>query len=245
MRYWILGAVPLLVVLAIAESGWAEQQKEKDRFAADANYRRQHAREIFQIADAILRGDPSSAERLRALCRPEPMVPRSPKAVAIWCWKAAEHGRHSGRIDAYSALGFAYINGRGFERNVELGLHFLEIAARDPYEDATRRELILYYLKGRSGVKPNPKRVLYWLTVGAQYGYQNDAWYLAEYYSKGLHGFPHDRVEALKWAIIGKELSEVEHAGGMFYSGLTKAQVAEGERRAREFLAKYWKPIAR
>jgi hypothetical protein len=97
----------------------------------------------------------------------------------------------------------------------------------------------LRYFEGQS-VAQDDKEAARWFRLAADQGVGMAASVLAELYAKG-RGVPQDLVEAYKWlAVAGGQIepNRVTVTLGDLASKLTPDQLAEAQRRAKEFVPK-------
>ncbi len=154
---------------------------------------------------------------------------------ARWMRRAAEQGLAEAQYD----LGMCYANGDGVERNAVEAVAWYRKAA-DQAQPQAEAELGNCYLEGNGVPKDIPEGVK-WIQKAAEQGFGPAQNTLGLCYSKGK-GVTKDYVEAYKWlnlaAAKGGELADDAKVNlAAVERFLTPEQVAEGQRRAREFKA--------
>ena len=88
------------------------------------------------------------------------------------------------------------------------------------------------HLKGPADAGVSSKLSQKWLLRASKQGSKFAMGYLAHGYANGLYGFPKDRVESYKWAILSGDFRLIE------LDRISPNEKTEGERRAKEFVPK-------
>jgi hypothetical protein len=154
-------------------------------------------------------------------------VPADPVTAEAWIRKAAEQGNRS----AQSNLGACYHEGLGVEQNLEEAEMWYKKAADQGQEIAQSSLGFLY------NEKKDYKNALYWYRRAAKQGEgfaQNN---LAVLYHAG-NGVPVNSIEAYKWYSLAaaQNVANSIEALPEIAKEMTRAQIAEGQRRAAEFV---------
>lgn len=153
--------------------------------------------------------------------------------AVVWYRKAGEQGL----AEAQVALGLCYYNGQGIEQSETEAAAWFRKAAGQDYAYA-QYELGQCYLEG-SGVTKDISEGVRLTREAAEAGFplaQNE---LGVCYQKGI-GVPVDNVQAYKWFNLAASQDD-EHAPDIrvslakVESMLSKEQIAEAQRLAREF----------
>jgi TPR repeat protein len=162
----------------------------------------------------------------------EGVKPDRVQAVA-WLSKAAEQGLPQAQLD----LGLCYLHGRGVSENGVEALKWFREAAAQGLVDA-QFEVGNCYLEGR-GVAKDIEEATRWIRLAAERGFPLAQNTLGLHYVKGT-GVSRDLVQAYKWLSLAAA-SDDEHAPEIrvniakVEASLTKEQVAQAQRLAREF----------
>ena len=156
-----------------------------------------------------------------------------------WFRKAADQGN----ANAQFSLGLMYWNGQGVPKDYVEAVKWYRKAADQGYPDA-QHNLGVMYADSR-GVPQDYAEAIKWWREAADQGYGPAQHALGVMYVNG-QGVPKDYVEAHKWFILAAspyQASEAENRGKAvtnrdWVAGkMTPAQIAEAQKRARE-----WKP---
>jgi TPR repeat protein len=156
------------------------------------------------------------------------------KAEAVhWFRAAAENGFAQAQLE----LGFCYLEGRGVSENgTEALQHFRKASSQGvAYADY---EIGTCYLQG-IGVAKDVEQGTRWIRLAADKGIASSQNALGLAYEKG-EGVPKDLVQAYKWYALAAAQDDA-HAADIRLSlakletNLTKDQIAEAQRLAREF----------
>ncbi|WP_367160461.1 tetratricopeptide repeat protein [Kozakia baliensis] len=125
-------------------------------------------------------------------------VPRDERQAAYWMQRAAE-----GIVNAQYWLGRMYIEGRGFDVNIEEGCRWLEKAATAGMTDA-QTLLGQMLVTGRAPGGKNHARALELYREAATHGHVGAMFSAGALYGGG-HDVPADRPEALRWFLLAAE----------------------------------------
>jgi TPR repeat protein len=153
--------------------------------------------------------------------------------AARWFYKAANQGL----AEAQYNLGMCYARGEGVAKNAVWAVEWYRKAAAQNLPEAMC-DLGNCYLEG-NGVPTDIPEGIKWTRQAAEMGFGSAQNTLGLCYAKG-RGVPKDLVEAYKWFNLaagqGGELANEAKIGlAMSQRTLTPEQVADGQRRAREF----------
>lgn len=189
------------------------------------------------LQKAAKQGD-ANAQHLLGFCQAAGLggKPNLPQAVA-WYRKAAAQNL----AEAQYKLGFCCEMGLGMPRNnVEAAGWYRKAAEQDVIE--AQYALGLCYEEGR-GVEKNYAEKLKWFLSAAERGYPMAQGKVARSYYLGQGVEQRDYVEALKWAILADAQGNDEIADLLEIlrknadKRMTAADLAEGEKRAKQFRA--------
>ena len=159
-------------------------------------------------------------------------VHRNDTEAVKWFRKAAEQGH----VDGQYHLGWMYKEGRGVRQNGEAAVLWLRKAAEQGHELAQRSLGMVYYFG--LGVRQNYAQALQWFRKAAEQGDTIAQLNLGAMYTNG-QGVRRDYVTAYVWSTLAAARGDdtaVKNRKGIA-KVLTSAQIAEAERRARN-----WKP---
>lgn len=235
----VLATIVLLVLASSALAGWQEGH------AAFA--RRDYAlalREWLPLA----RGGHAEAQLNVAFMYHQGLgVPVDHIVAAQWYLKAAEQGL----AEAQAQLAVVYSQGLGVARNYAEAFKWSAKAAEQGHPQG-QFNLGAFYANGL-GVPRDYTKAAFWTRNAAEQGDAASQFNLAVLYAEGL-GVPRDDVEALMWLLLAplqfKDpaismpargapdiASQAEAARDSLAARMSPAQIAEAQRRARE-----WKP---
>jgi hypothetical protein len=139
---------------------------------------------------------------------------------------------------AQHRIGIMYTHGLGVEQDFAEATRWFRKAAEQG-QGESQFSMGLRYFEGQS-VAQDDKEAARWFRLAADQGVGMAASVLAELYAKG-RGVPQDLVEAYKWlAVAGGQIepNRVTVTLGDLASKLTPDQLAEAQRRAKEFVPK-------
>ncbi|MBI5687536.1 MAG: sel1 repeat family protein [Verrucomicrobia bacterium] len=154
------------------------------------------------------------------------------KAEAVkWHRKAAEQNY----ADAQYILGFVYGFGQGLRMDATEALKWLHRAAEQDHPGA-QYYLAFFYSTGR-GVKKDETEAVKWFRKAADQNWVAAQSSLADRYRQGV-GATKDLAEAYKWSLLAA--SRGDYMADLHIAGLeremTRQQIAEGKRRAVEWI---------
>jgi TPR repeat protein len=153
-------------------------------------------------------------------------------AVAVkWFRKAAEQGD----AEAQSELGFCYGNGEGVAKDGAAAAKWYRKAAEQGAPNAQLHLGVCYQLG--SGVAKDAAEAAKWYRKAAEQGMPEAQYSLGSCYFIG-GGVAKDYVEAYKWLNLsaGQGIEDAGKARGILEdSMMTREQISEGQRLAREF----------
>ena len=165
---------------------------------------------------------------------PEVQRQNAEVSAALALRKAAEQGD----AVAQNNLGLAYVNGQNVPQNYAEAVKWFRKAAEQGNTEA-EINLGLAYVNGQ-GIPQNYIEGTKWLRMAAERGNANAQCNLGNAYFYGDRGVSKDRVEAYKWYILaassGHEES-IRYRNDLAHD-LPPEQVAEGQKRATEFVPK-------
>jgi hypothetical protein len=150
--------------------------------------------------------------------------------AAKWSRKAAEQNLP----DAQYALGICYENGHGTRKDEAEAFKWYRKAAEQDYADAQQKVADCYYLG--KGTPKNYKEAVKWLRKAAEQNLQVAQFDLGVRYLKG-EGVPKDYIESYKWLLLAAAQGDEKSTKliPVIESLMTREQVAEGQKMAREF----------
>jgi TPR repeat protein len=111
--------------------------------------------------------------------------------------KAAE----SGNLKANGAIGLMYLSGVGTDKDIEKGLHYIELSAIQG--DVHSQYNLAMLFKGQMEIDLQEQRSTYWLKEAAARGFGPAQIDLAISYLQGI-GVEKDYAEGFKWSLLGK-----------------------------------------
>ncbi len=164
-------------------------------------------------------------------------VPQDYAEAARWFRKAADQGY----ADAQFVLGSMYLNGEGLPQDYAEAARLYRKAAEQGYADA-QANLGFLYNQGK-GVPQDYAEAVRWFRKAADQGHADAQCSLANMYDEG-EGVPQDYAEAHLW--LNLAASRASGANQKKYAALrelvakkmTPQQIAEAQRRAREWKSK-------
>ena len=137
-------------------------------------------------------------------------------------------------------LGFSYANGEGFPQDYVEAVRWYRLAADQGHVDA-QFNLGVMYANGE-GVPQDHAEAVRWYRLAADQGYARAQYNLGVSYDNG-EGVPQDHVEAHMWINLAAAQSSGEDrdtrvkARDAVAERMTAEQIAEAQRRAREWKA--------
>jgi TPR repeat protein len=176
-------------------------------------------------------GNPLAQQKIGLIYSFGDGVQQDYKEASRWYAKAAEQGY----AKAQYSLGVQYDKGQGVPQDYKKALNWYTKAAEQGYADAQIKVGVMYFY-GRS-VSQNYNEAIKWYKRAAFQGSALAQFILGEMYYEGK-GVIEDFVEAYKWTLLasmnGQDVSELKRA---LTGKMTYAQIAEAQRRAKEFVA--------
>lgn len=159
-------------------------------------------------------------------------IPQDDVEAAKWYHKAAEQGN----ADAQFNFGFMYFKGRGVPQDDAEAVRWYREAAKQGHAEAQNFLRVMYL--NRRGVPQDDAEAVKWYRKWAEQGDAAAQNSLGLMYTVGL-GVPQDPVEAHKWFNLAGYAGNDESRENRDLVALkmTPAQIAEAQKRARE-----WKP---
>lgn len=153
--------------------------------------------------------------------------------AVMWLTKAADQGLPQAQLD----LGLCHLNGYGVSENGVEALKWFRKAAAQGMVDA-EFEVGNCYLDGR-GVAKDLEEGMKWIRQASERGFSRAQNTLGLAYVKG-NGVPRDPVQAYKWLSLAAATDdahapEIRVSIAKVETSMTKEQVAEAQRLAREF----------
>ena len=153
-----------------------------------------------------------------------------------WCLLAAEQGD----ADAQVNLGFMYFAGKGVTQDYKQAAKWYALSAEQGNVDA---QYWLGAMHGRGkGVTQDYKQAVKWQTLAAEQGDADAQLYLGFMYKAGK-GVLEDNVYAHMWFNIASSngSSTAPKSRDIVAKAMTKEQIAEAQKLARECVAKEYK----
>jgi TPR repeat protein len=184
------------------------------------------AMEWFQ--EAAHRGNAGAMVAIGSMFDNGQGVELDPKAAADWYRKAAEQGDMNGQYN----LGLMYEKGRGLQLNVAEAIRWYRKAIEQG-DGGAMNNLGYIYQTGKGVPQNGPEAVRWYLEAIEHQVLEQPAHNLASMYQDGI-GLPQDLVSAYMWRTLahwGSDQAKKECLGDL-PKKMTKAQVAEAERRA-------------
>ncbi len=166
-------------------------------------------------------------------------LPRNTAEAVKWYRRASPHflaAAEQGDAEAQYIIAVMCNSGHGMNRNLTEAAKWYEKAARQGRTHA-QYKLGELYCRG-SGHSRDPRRGAYWYHIAAKQGYGLASAGLGRLYAEGL-GLVQDFVEAYKWFNLGAAQGDKDAITerDRIVSRMTPEQIAEGQRRAAEFVA--------
>jgi TPR repeat protein len=189
-------------------------------------------------------------------CREAPRTPRGTQAALQESARLREQLRMLGRTeeqegvqelrrtaglgdaDAQYSLGVSYREGKGVDRDYAQAVVWWRRSAGQGHASA-QSALGFMYASGQ-GVSEDYAQAVEWYRRAAEQGIARAQFNLGVLCGKG-QGVAQDRVEAYKWMSLAAALEESAAARDRLAQQMTAAQIAEAERRAREWTAAFEK----
>jgi TPR repeat protein len=194
---------------------------------------------IWLYHSATVRGHERAGIAFDRLCSTPSVLPKRSLPAREWCLSIATDHDETG---AYVTVGRQALEGDGMPADARLGVALLEVAAGRG--DALARELIAIAYLGmepQKGIPKNVERGLYWLNEGAKRGDLRALDLLYRIYQADRL-VPQDRIEYAKWLLLAVAYGDRELEGfvrDVCRYDLVPPEVAEAERRAKEWLERY------
>jgi TPR repeat protein len=142
----------------------------------------------------------------------------------------------SGNAVAQHRLGVMYVLGQGVEKDPAKAVELYTKAAEQGQAES-QHGLGLRLLWG-DGADKDPQKAAEWFTAAVNQGVMDSATWLGDLYFKG-NGVAQDPVEGYKWLLLAGDKFYISHPRTMtlenYASQLTPEQLAEAEKRAKEF----------
>jgi hypothetical protein len=189
------------------------------------------------LIDKANKGDPNAQYNLGVMYTYGRGVSEDWSEGAKWFSKAAEHGN----ADAQCNLGYIYLNGRGAPQDFNEAIGWFTKAAERGHVNSQLALAMMY-----SGIGDVPKdynETFKWCKKAADQGCFIAQINLAELYYEGA-GVAKDYVEAYKWLLIAgvREGYYEAKLKQNIAAQMTHEQIAEAEKRAKEFVVKQENP---
>jgi len=167
-------------------------------------------------------------------------LPQDYNEAAKWYTKAAEQGCASAQF----ALGSMCQDGNGVPQDYKEAIRWYTKAAEWGNAEAQCKLGVMYY-RGE-GVPEDYVGAVNWYKRAAEQGYASAQYMLGLMYGEG-EGVPQDYNEAYKWFILAaaQENEDAAEARDSLKSEMSASQIAEAQRRAREFKPKVTFPGTR
>lgn len=235
----VLCAIPFLGVIASLKNIFAPQcfpdpePAQADQTAAPEDRRVPRvAAEVVKLSRKAARQEEALAQfKLGVAYANGDGVPQDHATAAKWYLKAADKGDAS----AQRALGWAYDLGLGVPRDSVEAAHWFRKAAEQG--DAEAQSVLGAAYANGHGVSKDAAEAAKWYRQAAEQGHVLAQYDLGRAYFNGL-GVPQDFVEAYKWSLLGAAKVGAIDISSQIRSRMTPEQIAEGQKRADEFVAK-------
>ncbi|MEW6304565.1 MAG: tetratricopeptide repeat protein [Verrucomicrobiota bacterium] len=193
---------------------------------------------IKQLRENAKRGDANAQHSLGfyyAIGNPHLGKPSMKEALS-WYKKAAEQGLP----EAAYKVGFCYEYAVGVSRpDLPEAAKWYRIAADKGVPEA-QYKMGLFQATGQAGLPRNSDVAFVWFRKAAEGGLATAQYEVGSYYKSGFQGMTRDQVEALKWFLIAASQGDERAVAGVEFQrkfgGMTAAQIADAERRAKEFV---------
>jgi TPR repeat protein len=146
-----------------------------------------------------------------------------------------ESKAEAGSTEAQFALALAYFNGNGTDRSFADAARWFREAAEKGHAKAQFNLGIMY--SNALGMDRDLEQAAYWTRESAQRGYAKAQYNLGVMYEKGL-GVSQDIAECFKWYHLAAQQNNAmaAHACQQAVVNMTEKELAEGQRRAAEFV---------
>lgn len=142
---------------------------------------------------------------------------------------SAKQKAKRGDIESQFYVGYSYYSGKSVEQDYGQAHKWFTMAAEQGSKDA-QFILARMYLEGE-GVSQDDERAIEWFTKAANQGHSSSQAILA--------GLCTDYVEAYKWLLlVEKDGVDVSELKPVLLKDLTPSQIAEAQKRAKEFVEK-------
>jgi TPR repeat protein len=171
-------------------------------------------------------------------------VPQDDAQAMTWFRKAADQGH----ANAQGMLGLMYANGEGVPQDHKQAFEWWQKAANQG-DASAQFHLGLMYSRGE-GVPQDHAQAVAWFRKGADQGEPRAMFMLGGSYFRG-RGIELDYVEAHKWFSLAvarasdaapEDRKRFEEGLGLVVKVMTADQIAEAQKRAKEWLAGFEKP---
>jgi TPR repeat protein len=158
------------------------------------------------------------------------------KQAVKWYTLAAEQGY----ADAQFNLGVMYHNGEGVTQDYKQAVKWYTLGAEQG--DADSQFILGLIYKNGTGVTQDYKQTIKWHTLAAEQGYADAQHYLGLMYQNG-RGFLQDNAYSHMWFNIASSNgnSQATENRDIIAERMTKGQIAEAQKLARECVAKDYK----
>ena len=220
----------LPALTAKAESGDPQAQLELGKYSDGAHDPERAAYWFSKSAD---QGNADAEWRVADLYAAGEGVVKDVHASLYWLRKAAENGQPQAEV----VLGMNYRDGRNVERDPQKAFDWFLRAAKQGHVDA-QVSVAQMYEEG-DAIPRDYAQAVRWYRRAAEHvpdwggaGVARNS--LANMYMDGL-GVPQDRVTAYMYFALSNSASNMKWAA----SKMTVSQVAEGQRRAKEWIDKH------
>jgi len=215
----LAGGVLVIVEYRSATPGAASQEQPKPP-NADFNLTRIRAEQ----------GDPGSQNILGELYLNGQGVRPDSGAAAEWFAKSAAQGHAPAQLN----LGMLFEAGQGVAVDPAQAVEWYRKAAEQGLP-AAQYSLAATYAYAR-GVSRDDREALKWLIRAAEQGHALSEYALAHRYIAGL-GVPQDLAEAFKWLTLAQAQNITDAATVLdeIKPKMSRAQIAEGRKRAQQF----------
>jgi TPR repeat protein len=241
---WLCIVVTILCcLLAVATSTYAGWEEGQAAFA-----RRDYALALREFLALAKEGHAEAQLNVAFIYNQGLGVPVDHVVAAQWYRKAAEQGL----AEAQAQLAVVYSQGLGVARNYPEALKWSTKAAEQGHSQG-QFNLGAFYANGL-GVPRDYTKAAFWTRKAAEQGDAASQFNLAVFYAEGL-GVPRDDVEALMWLLLAPRqfgdptismpargapdiASQAEAASKSLAARMRPAQIAEAQRRAKEWKAK-------
>ncbi len=186
-----------------------------------------HPVDIAALTARADAGDAHAQAELGGLYASGQGVTNNYAEAAKWYRKAADQGEPAGEL----GLGELYEAGQGVPQDLSQAIVLYRAAAEHGYPRA-QYTMGFMYEAGR-GVPQNHTEAAKWFLRAAEQGDRLAQYDIGQRYELGL-GVSADKIEALKWFILAANQRQPDAAlrRDRLKRELTRAQIAEAERRA-------------